>query len=226
MERSAFSEHLRAAASDIWEAQHAHPFVRGVGDGTLAVERFAHYVRQDYLFLIEYARMLALGAARADDLETMRRFADLAQAILGEEMELHRAFARDFGISESELEAEQPAPATQAYTDFLVRTAALGDLAELAAALLPCMWGYAEIGRRLAAAGAPPDERYARWIAMYASEEFEELAAWCCGLVDRLGAAAGDEGRARMTQAFVTCSRYELAFWEMGWTLERWPTPP
>jgi thiaminase (transcriptional activator TenA) len=223
VERSAFSDQLRAAAADVWEAQHAHPFVRGIADGSLPVERFAHYVRQDYLFLVEYARMLALGAARATDVETMRRFADLAQAILGEEMELHRAFAREFGISESQLEAEPAAPTTQAYTDFLVRTAALGDAGELAAALLPCMWGYAELGQRLAAVGAPADERYARWIETYASPDFEELAAWCRGLVDRLGAAAGDEGRARMTRAFVICSRYELAFWEMGWTLERWP---
>jgi thiaminase (transcriptional activator TenA) len=223
MARSAFSEELRAAASELWEAQHAHPFVRGIGDGSLPVERFAHYVRQDYLFLVEYARMLALGAARAADVETMRRFADIAQAILGEEMELHRAFARDFGISEAVLAAELPAPTTQAYTDFLVRTAALGDLGELAAALLPCMWGYAEVGQRLAAAGPPADERYARWIETYASPDFDELAVWCRGLVDRLGAGADDDGRARMTRAFVTCSRYELAFWEMGWTLERWP---
>ena len=62
---------------------------------------------------------------------------------------------------------EVPAPTTQAYTDFLVRSAALGDLGELAAALLPCMWGYAELGQRLAAGGAPADERYARWIATY-----------------------------------------------------------
>jgi thiaminase (transcriptional activator TenA) len=218
-----FSAQLRAAAADIWEAQHRHPFVRGVGDGTLPEQRFAHYVRQDYVFLVEYARMLALGAARAPDLQTMRRLADLAQAILSEEMELHRAFAREFGISELDLETETAAPTTQAYTDFLVRTAALGDAGELAAALLPCMWAYTELGQRLAAAGAPADERYARWIAMYASAEFEELAAWCRGLVDRLGAAADDEGRARMERAFVTCSRYELAFWEMGWTLERWP---
>jgi thiaminase len=57
--------------------------VRGIGDGSLPVERFARYVRQDYLFLIEYARLLALGAARAPDLTTMRSFADLAGAILG-----------------------------------------------------------------------------------------------------------------------------------------------
>jgi thiaminase (transcriptional activator TenA) len=223
MSRSSFSDHLRAVAADVWEAQHRHPFVRGIGDATLPVDRFAHYVRQDYVFLVEYARMLALGAARAPDVETMRRFAGLAQAILGEEMELHRAFAREFGISEAQLEAEPAAPTTQAYTDFLVRTAALGDAGELAAALLPCMWGYTELGQRLAAGGTPPDERYARWVAMYASTEFEDLAAWCRALVDRLGAAAGEEGRARMERAFTTCSRYELAFWEMAWTLERWP---
>jgi thiaminase/transcriptional activator TenA len=216
------SDELRAAAADLWEAQHAHPFVRGIADGTLPVERFAHYVRQDYLFLIEYARMLALGAARAPDLETMRRFTDLAQGILGEEMALHRALARDLGISEAELEREPPAPTTQAYTDFLVRTAALGDLAELAAALLPCMWGYSELGQRLAAQPPSPDERYAGWIATYAADDFAELAAWCRGLVDRLAGQVDDDGRRRMERAFVTCSRYELAFWEMGWTLERW----
>jgi thiaminase/transcriptional activator TenA len=219
----ALSTELRRAADAVWQAQREHPFLRGIADGTLALERFSFYVRQDYLFLIEYARLLALGAARAPDLATMTRFSELAAEILTTEMDLHRSFAAELGISAAELEAESPSPTTQGYTDFLVRTAAQGDFAELAAALLPCMWGYAELGQRLAAAGAPADERYARWIEMYASPEFDELAVWCRGLVDRLGAAADDEGRARMTRAFVTCSRYELAFWEMGWTLERWP---
>jgi thiaminase/transcriptional activator TenA len=209
-----FSAQLRRAADPIWRAQHEHPFVRGVGDGSVAPEAFARYVRQDYVFLVEYARLLALGAARAPDLETMRRFAGLAQAILGEEMDLHRAFAREFGIAEAELEAEAPAPVTRAYTDFLLRTATLGSFAELAAALLPCMWGYAEIGRRLAQGPRPADERYARWIDTYASEEFEALAAWCRGLVDRLAAEAGEAGRERMRRAFETCSRHELGFWD------------
>jgi thiaminase/transcriptional activator TenA len=211
---SSFSQQLRAGADALWEAQHDHPTVRGIGDGSLPVAAFARYVRQDYLFLIDYARLLALGAARAPDVETMRRFAELTQTILGEEMELHRAFAAELGISAAELEAEEPAPETAVYTDFLVRTAATGDFAELAAALLPCMWGYAEIGRRLAQGPRPADERYARWIDTYASEEFEALAAWCRGLVDRLAAEAGEAGRERMRRAFETCSRHELGFWD------------
>jgi len=209
-----FSVQLRAGADALWQAQHDHPVVRGIGDGSLPPAAFARYVRQDYLFLIDYARLLALGAARAPDLDTMRRFAELAQAILGEEMELHRAFAAGLGITAAELEAEEPAPETTIYTDFLVRTAATGDFGELAAALLPCMWGYAEVGQRLAERGLPEEEAYARWIEMYASAEFAALATWCRGLVDRLAAETGEAGRARMRRAFETCSRHELGFWD------------
>ncbi len=218
-----FSDELVAAAADVWQAQHDHPFVRGIGDGTLDGERFALWIRQDYLFLIEYARMLALGAARAPDLETMRRFADLAQSVLGEEMDLHRSYAAELGIEGRELEREPMLPTTRGYTDFLVRMAAHEDFAELVAALLPCMWGFSEIGRRLAERGFPGDRRYARWIEMYASEEFAELAHWCRELCDRVGADISAAGQARMTEAFLTSSRYELAFWEMAWVQERWP---
>ncbi len=223
MRVAALSTRLRRAADPIWQAQHAHPFLRGIADGTLASERFSFYVRQDYLFLVEYARLLALGAARAPDLATMTRFSQLTTEILTTEMDLHRAFAAELGITPAELAAESPSPTTQGYTDFLVRTAAQGDFAELAAALLPCMWGYAEIGQALAAEGASPDQRYARWVDMYASAEFAELADWCRALVDRLGGALAEGGRARLQRAFLTSSRYELAFWEMAWKGERWP---
>jgi thiaminase/transcriptional activator TenA len=214
------SARLRECVVDVWEAQHRHPFVTGIGDGTLPVERFKIWLRQDWLFLIEYARMLALGAARAPDLPTMSRFAGLTRAILEDEMSLHRSYAAEFGISESELDGEQMLPTTQGYTDFLVRTASQGDFAELVAALLPCMWGYSEVGMRLAERCPPGEPRYAAWVDMYASDEFAELAAWCRELTDRLEGA--DHGQ--MERAFATSSRYELAFWEMAWSGERWPT--
>lgn len=217
------SAELRAAADSIWAAQHAHPFVRGIGDGTLAIDRFAYFIRQDYIFLIDYARLLSLGAARAPDLTTMRRMAELAQATLVEEMDLHRSYAEEFGISAADLENETAGPTTRGYTDFLVRTAAHGDFAELAAALLPCMWGYSEIGQELGKRGRPAEPRYATWIDMYASADFAELASWCRELVDRIGESAADATRTAMTRAFVTSSRYELAFWQAAWEQEDWP---
>jgi thiaminase (transcriptional activator TenA) len=211
---------LRAASADVWEAQHAHPFVRGVGDGTLDEARFRFYVRQDYRFLIDYGRLLALGVARAPRVAEMRRFAGLSQSVLETEMALHVGFAERWGIRLDELEAEPAAPATAAYTDFLLRTAALGDYSELVAALLPCMWGYAEIGARLASAGVPSHAGYAAWIAVYADPEFQALAAWARELTDAAGADAGPGAHARMHAAFRASSEHELAFWEAAWRYE------
>jgi thiaminase (transcriptional activator TenA) len=217
------SVRLRAAAAEIWEAQHRHPFVVGIGSGELDLDRFRFWIRQDYLFLIDYGRTLALGAARAPALASMQRFAELARATLEDEMDLHRAYSAELGIAAADLDGEAKAPTTRGYTDFLLRTAALGDFAELVAALLPCMWGYSEIGQRLAQRGSPPDQRYAKWIEMYASAEFAELARWCRELTDEAAADYGAKGFDCLLDAFVTSSRYELAFWEMAWRGESWP---
>jgi thiaminase/transcriptional activator TenA len=155
----------------------------------------------------------------------MTRFADLAQAVLRTEMDLHRSYCAELGVSAEELEREQMLPTTQGYTDFLVRTAAIGDFAELVAALLPCMWGYCEVGQRLAERGKPGVERYDKWIDMYSSEDFAQLAAWCRSLTDRLVEGIPEVIPRRVERAFQTSSRYELAFWEMAWSGERWPGP-
>ena len=213
----AFTDELRQAADPIWAAQHEHPFVRGIGKASLDATKFRHYVRQDYLFLIDYARLLALGCARAPRLDAMTRFTQLAGAVLGSELELHRSYAAEWGIATAELEDEPPTATTRAYSDFLLRVAALGDYGELVAALLPCMWGYHEVAACLAESGRPSNELYARWIDEYASAEFGQLTTWCRALTDE---AAETSDRRRMTDAFLTSSRYELAFWEASWREE------
>ena len=218
-----FSHRLRRKADAIWEAQHRHPFVRGIGEGTLDLEAFKFWVRQDYLFLFEYARVLALAAAKAPDLETMTRFAALLDETLRVEMGLHRSYAAKFGISAEDLEREEMAPATRAYADFLARTAALGDFAELVAAMTPCMWGFCEIGQRLAAGPQPADQRYQRWIEMYSSPEFVALAEWCRDLLDRLAGGLAPEAQERLEAAFLTSSRHEYLFWEAAYRRQGWP---
>jgi thiaminase/transcriptional activator TenA len=53
------SERLYAAAEPIWAAQLEHPFVRGIGDGTLEEDLFKRWVLQDYRYLKEFARVFA-----------------------------------------------------------------------------------------------------------------------------------------------------------------------
>jgi len=217
-----FSDYLHRRAASIWEAQHQHPFVRGIGTGSLDVQKFQHWVKQDYLYLIDYARLFALAVAKAPDLETMTKFAQLVHAVLDVEMDLHRSYAREWGISAEELEKTAKAPTCQAYTDFLLRTAALGSFAELVAALLPCMWGFCEIGLALEKQGLPAEPRYAKWIRMYSAPEFVELTEWTRELLDRLATGVSQVELQRLEDAFLTSSRYEHAFWEMAYRQEQW----
>lgn len=218
-----FSQHLRAVADDIWEAQHAHPFVTGIGDGTLDLEKFAHWLRQDYLYLIDYARLFGAGMLKAPNLELMNTMAQMGHEILHTEMDLHRSYVAEFGITTDQLEAETKAPTCQGYTDFLLRTATVGDFPELMGALLPCIWGYGEVGERLSARGLPEDDRLRRWIEMYASEEFLQLSEWCRSATDEVCDGLPADAVRRVEEAFVTSSRYELAFWQMAWSGEEWP---
>ena len=218
-----FTDRLHRKAAGIWEAQHQHAFVRGIGEGTLEVEKFKFWLRQDYVFLIEYARLLALAAARSPDLETMIRFATLLKETVETEMNLHRGYAAEFDISPEDLAGESPAPTTRAYADFLLRVAGMGDFAELAAALLPCMWAFSEIGQCLAAQTSHRETRYAKWIAMYSSREFAELTQWCRDLLDSLAAGLPERDLQKLEAAFLTSSRYEWQFWEMAWKMEEWP---
>lgn len=219
-----FSEALRKGAAPIWQQTLTHPFVQGIGDGTLSLPRFKFYIRQDYVFLVEYSRVLALATAKGIDLGTMEKFAELLHATLHTEMALHRSYAKKFGISQGELTQTKPAPTTYAYTRYLLNTAALGSFGEIAASLLPCQWGYAEIGAALAKRGGPKGQPlYAEWIRTYASPEFAALAKWLRSLVDRLGREAGPAEQARMESRFLQSSRYEYLFWEMSWRMEEWP---
>jgi thiaminase (transcriptional activator TenA) len=208
------AERLCTAARPQLELQLGHPVVRGIGAGTLEDGRFRRWLVQDYLFLLDYVRLFALAAARAPDGETLGRLVDLAHATFHDELSLHRAYAARFGLSEQDLEGATKSPVCAAYTDFLLRTAATGDFAEIVAALLPCMWGYAEIGGALAAAGEPAEPRYRQWVQTYADPAFAELAAWCAGLLDRAAAGLPPERLAACERAFRTSLDHELAFWD------------
>src|SRR6266700_8433293 len=151
------SERLVALGQTYLRRQLDHPVVRGIGVGDLDEGRFRNWLVQDYLFLLDYVRLFALAAARAPDAATLGRLVDLAHSTLHEELSLHRSYAARFGLTETALERTAKSRACAAYTDFLLRTAALASFAEMVAALLPCMWGYSELGRAMAARGLPSE---------------------------------------------------------------------
>jgi thiaminase (transcriptional activator TenA) len=220
-----FSKRLHQKLQHIWRKNHSHPFVKGMGDGTLEQEKFRFYMIQDYLYLIDYSKLFALGAVKATNLEDMEKFSALLHATMNEEMSLHRQYAARFGISGEELENAEPSPITLAYTHYMLYSAQNGTLAELVAALLPCAWSYWEIGKELSEIpGALDHELYGDWIEMYSSEEFGEHAQWCIDLLDKLADGKSEAELLQLEKIFLNTTRYEYMFWDMAYNKEMWPT--
>lgn len=217
-----FTDELRQSAAPIWEADLGHPFVRGIADGTLPTEKFKFYLVQDYLFLLDYSRVFAHGVIKAPDEATMALFSQLLNETLNTEMDLHRGYCEKFGISAAEMEQAPVAPTTHAYTRHLLSVAQSGTLADIIAGVLPCQWGYAEIGTTLAQQGGSPEHLYQEWIEMYASEEFLALGKWLRSLLNELTAESSSAEKERLKRHFLFSSRYEYLFWEMAWTQEAW----
>ncbi|RMA94214.1 thiaminase II [Priestia megaterium] len=218
-----FSERLYEKLQPIWRQNHNHPFVEGMGDGTLEKEKFRFYMIQDYLYLIDYAKLFAIGAMKATDVQTMGKFAALLDSTLNEEMSLHREYAKKFEISEKELEKAQPSPTTLAYTHYMLHVGQSGTLAELVAALLPCMWSYWEIGKELSEKPGANNEFYREWIEMYSSEEFGELATWCINLFDSLTEDKSEAELEKLEDIFLNTTRFEYMFWDMAYNEAMWP---
>lgn len=201
----------------------AHPTVRGIGDGTLPEQTFRYYIEQDYQFLLQYARVLAHAVAASNDLPTTSRLADLLHATVTGEIESLSRLYEWFGGERLSLARVQPSPTTQAYADHLLARSAAGSLLLILAAVLPCQWGYHEIGSALAERGRPGHPGYAGWIDEYVSPEYSALVDWLVTRFDELAVSEDRSTRQRARAAFALSSRYELAFWQMAWDREEWP---
>lgn len=199
------SAQLWSDNSDLAAEVLAHPFVRGIADGSLLRERFAAYLAQDAFFLESFARAYALALSRSPDTPTVLALADLIAGVR-EELGLHASYAGSWGIDMSDVE---PLAATSAYTEFLLATAATQDVGVIYAAMAPCMRLYAWLGQSL-----DPDEAgpYAQWVQTYADPGFEGIAAVLEGLLD---AQAG--GTPAVRNAYRRAMRLELAFFEAAY---------
>lgn len=209
---------LRKNAGGLWQAYVGHPFVNQLAAGTLAEKCFKKFLTQDYLFLVHFSRAYALLAAKSTNIADIREALDGLKSII-EEMPLHVAYAKKWGISEEEMSRTTEAIETIAYTRYVLDVGYAGDRLDLMVALLPCVAGYAEVGLRLAGSkttvfnGNP----YSEWIKNYESEEYIKGVIAVIDSFNKL--AEKYEGEAHfkhLSEIFNTATRLETEFWQMG----------
>ncbi|MER1985960.1 MAG: thiaminase II [Solibacillus sp.] len=215
-----FCEKVRQETNFYWEASFEHPFVRGIADGTLPLEKFKMYMLQDAYYLKHYTKVLALAAAKAERDADIQYFLKAAQFIHEAELELHRTTFCALAVTEEELASFEPAPAAYNYVSHMYSAVYNGDVAEAFAAILPCPWLYQEIGQCYKEA-KPGVALYEQWIALYSSDEMVESIAIQKAMMNHFA----NEQPAKehvLREHFKKSCYYEWMFWEMPWTLQNW----
>lgn len=224
MTTDGFSKELREVAAHIWEKIFAHPFLAEIERATLPLDKFKFYIKQDYTYLVDFARCLGIAAAKSEDIETMRTLASLLEAGTTIEIEMLEGLGERLGVPAMDLRTAEPAPSNVAYMRHFLYVAYSGSVGEIMASMLPCMWTYQEIGERIE--GGPAfDEHpfYREWRDTYRSREYVELVGWYKDLTDRYASEAGSREKGLMKKHFLLSSRYEFMFWDMAYKKETWP---
>ncbi len=214
-----FFDRLKDQNADVWQAYTHHEFVEGMQKGSLSEEAFKFYLKQDYVFLIHFARAYALAAYKADNLEDMRAATQTVSGLIDTEMQLHVEYCNGWGISEADMQSISEAPENMAYTRYVLEKGLSGDILDLYVALAPCVIGYGEIGERLKSS---PDtildnNPYLPWIEMYSGQEYGEVLE---GAIEQLQKIADmrltEERFEELSKTFRQATQLEVNFWQMG----------
>ncbi len=213
------TQRLLAATKDIWAEYDRHPFVRGLGDGTLDRDKFRYYIIQDFLYLEEYAKVFAIGIAKAKSPETLRIFSNYVTLLTQGEMDIHRGYMGKFAVSREELEATPRALDNLSYTSYMLRVAYEEGEAEILAAILSCAYSYEVIAKNMVKQDPKALEHpfYGDWVRGYTDPQYSASNTTLMETLDSLTRHYTEEQLRHLTDIFVACSRYELAFWELAW---------
>lgn len=214
-----FSKSLKEKANIVWEDCYQHPFVQELGQGVLAKEKFQFYLIQDYKYLLEYAKVFALGALKAPSEELMTNFTLGQYAILHYEMDLHRKYMQEFGIELKEAEKAKTALFNSAYTANMISVGQQLGVIEIMATVLPCAWSYYDFANRLKKQYADKlaGNRYKSWLDMYTSEEYINSFEWFFDALDNLVCDKTKTELEKIEEVFFSSVEFEYLFWEMAY---------
>lgn len=215
------TDKLYESAKDIWDSYYEHPFVKGIGTGSLDIDKFRFYMIQDYLYLLDYAKVFALGVVKAQDEEIMKGFANSVNSILNGEMSIHKSYMKRLGITEEEVKISKPSIDNTSYTNYMLWVSNNYGLLELAVAILSCSWSYKLIAEELSKIpGSSEHEFYGEWVKGYISKEYGEANQWILDIVNNLGKDINEKKLKQLKEIFINCSRYEYMFWDMSFNKE------
>ena len=199
-----------------WDGYIQHDFVKQLAAGTLASDSFRHYLVQDYLYLIHYTRVMALSVYKSDTLAQMRVGQAGINAMLDMEIGMYLDFCRQWSIPLEQVENAPESAVIIAYSRYILDAAMSGSLAELYAAIAPCLMGYGEIGKRIKEQGFITGNPYQPWLDVFSSDDFQAITAQNEAQINTLLADASPAQANKFQRLFNTATRMEVNFWQQA----------
>lgn len=217
-----FSQQARQRADRYWEGSFSHPFIKELQDGTLSPDIFRYYLLQDRYYLEHFSIIYSMIADRSDNRVIRDLMRQNAQHLAEGEELIRQSFFEELGITEEDVSKTDIAPTADHYVAHMYRQLTEHSLAVACASMLPCPWLYHEIGQRLKPKGSP-NKIYQQFIDTYAGEDSKKHVEYECQILDQLYQEANSEEKEAMIDAFYRSSQLEYLFWDMAYTLEKWP---
>lgn len=214
------TQQLLDYAAEVWTAYNEHPFVLGIQNGTLEKEKFRFYMIQDYLYLGDYAKIFALGVAKATSLSNAMLFSKYISVMNGE-LNVHSDYMARLGITQEDIDSAKRSLDSLSYTSYMLRVAYEETEVEIVAAILACAYSYEVIAKKMVEnnPAAVDDEFYGSWISGYVSEEYSEENRVLIELLDDMTKSYTPAQTEHLKDVFLACSRYEMAFWDLSWNM-------
>lgn len=201
----------------IWDACLETPFIRELRLGTLPEEKFLGYMVQDSIYLKHYARVYGRAIYSSTVLKDIQVFYSILSFLTESESAVRLRYLKEAGLTDDDIEGYPPLPENRNYIAFMLDIAERGNVAEILMAVLPCMFSYSYIFRKLAEDETAAGSLYWDFIADYGEEAYyEDCIGWCefadskCG-----GLPAGKQ--AELQKIFERASLLELDFWNMAY---------
>lgn len=213
------SDYLFNESKKIWDEYLKHPFIVEMGKGTLDKEKFRNYLVQDYLYLLDYAKVYAMGLIKSDDVNHMKFFKDSVNGIMEDESATHIAYLKELGEDIKTLQRHKIKLENENYTNFMKSVALTGDIQDLIIAVLPCAWSYYYIAKEMKEIYKDNLENnyYAAWIDSYSCEEYRMCAKENIDLANELCVNIDDNKKEKLKEIFIKGSLYEMEFWQMAY---------
>ena len=206
---------------NVWLYYTKHEFVQKLANDSLHENCFLNYLKQDYLFLIQFSKAWSLAILKSDNLEEMKIAASTVNELINFEMGLHISLCEKYGISKLDLENTEEKNENIAYTRYVLELGYSGDFLDLLSALSPCVLGYGEIGLNLQNFN-PKISMYKKWIETYSSSEYQRVCLNVGKLIDksfklRLGENYTNTYKwNKASLIFKKATSLEVDFWNMA----------